>query len=181
MADDVVPRSMPTMLPGRDDSAASKMMNMDWRPPPATWRCVRHHGSRCRPRREMGLLRALQARLRDGEDAVDGADGYYIRTKDDDKLGPMSGARLSLFFMRAFFFAHLQMCTCCLAESQFNALRSSSDVAEIASAWRVSGGAFFKVQLQRSIVCDTSHLFSLKAINHICELVIIVVCLSTPQ
>ena len=68
------------------------------------------------------------------------------------------------------------MCTCCLAESQFNALRSSSDVAEIASAWRVSGGAFFKVQLQRSIVCDTSHLFSLKAINHICELVIIVVC-----
>ena len=52
----------------------------------------------------MGLLRALQARLRDGEDAVDGADGYYIRTKDDDKLGPMSGARLSLFFHACFFF-----------------------------------------------------------------------------
>ena len=44
------------------------------------------------------------------------------------------------------------------------------------SAWRVAGGAFFKVQLTRSVVCDTRHLFSLKSINHVCELGIIVVC-----
>ena len=99
----------------------------------------------------MGLLRALQARLRDGESSADGDDGYYVRTKENVKIGPMS-------------------------EAHFNALRDSPDIEEIASAWRVSGGAFFKVQLKRSVVCDASHAFSLKACNHVCELVIIVIC-----
>ena len=38
----------------------------------------------------MGLLRALEARLRDGE-CCDGDDGYYVRTHDGRKLGPMHG------------------------------------------------------------------------------------------
>ena len=61
-------------------------------------------------------------------------------------------------------------------EEQFNALRDSPDVNEIASAWRVAGGAFFKVKLTRSIVCDASHAFSLKACNHVCEMAIIIIC-----
>ena len=43
----------------------------------------------------MGFLRALEARLaqEDGPDGVSkGADGYYVRTKDDAKIGPMTGA-----------------------------------------------------------------------------------------
>ena len=100
----------------------------------------------------MGLLRALQARLREGECSADGEDGYYVRTRDSNaKVGPMS-------------------------EAHFNALRDSPDVEEIASAWRVAGGAFFKVQLKRSVVCDASHAFSLKACNHVCELAIIIIC-----
>ena len=63
-----------------------------------------------------------------------------------------------------------------ISEAQFAVLRDSADVAEIASAWRVAGGAFFKVQLRRSIVCDTSHAFSFKAVNHICEMVVIIIC-----
>jgi hypothetical protein len=96
----------------------------------------------------MGMLRALQARLSEGEE--DG-EGYFVRTKENAKIGPMT-------------------------ELQFNALRESPDIDQVLSAWRTSGGSFFKVQLQRSIVCDTTHAFSLKAINHVCELVIIVVC-----
>jgi hypothetical protein len=96
-------------------------------------------------------LRLLQQRLvDDGSDDGDG-DGYYVRTKEDAKLGPMT-------------------------ERQFNALRSSPDVDKVLSAWRQSGGSFFKVQLRRSIVCDTRHAFSLKAVNHICEMGIIIVC-----
>ena len=62
------------------------------------------------------------------------------------------------------------------AEAQFNALRDSSDVEEIASAWRVAGGAFFKVQLRRSVVCDARHAFSLKSCSHVCELLLIIFC-----
>ena len=62
------------------------------------------------------------------------------------------------------------------AEYQFNLLRGSADVNEVVSAWRVSGGAFFKVQLKRSIVCDTRHACSCKACNHACELAIIIIC-----
>ena len=39
----------------------------------------------------MPLLKALQARLRDGEGPDDGSDGYYVRTKENEKLGPMTG------------------------------------------------------------------------------------------
>ena len=48
---------------------------------------------------QMPFLRALQARLReqDGPDGVrSGSDGYYVRTNDDAKIGPMSGAWLSV-------------------------------------------------------------------------------------
>ena len=41
----------------------------------------------------MGLLKALEARLRDGERiSDDNADGYYVRTHANVKLGPMMGA-----------------------------------------------------------------------------------------
>ena len=66
------------------------------------------------------------------------------------------------------------MCAC--AEGYFKALQNSPDVSEIASAWRVSGGAFFKVQFSNRVIWDISHAFSLKACNHICEMVIIVIC-----
>ena len=42
----------------------------------------------------MGLLRALQARLDGGEFDSDG-DGYYIRTKDHGRVGPMSGEKIA--------------------------------------------------------------------------------------
>jgi protein-S-isoprenylcysteine O-methyltransferase Ste14 len=62
------------------------------------------------------------------------------------------------------------------AERQFNLLRGSPDVSEVSSAWRVSGGMFYKVQLQRKVVWDLRHACSCKACNHAFELVIIVVC-----
>lgn len=100
------------------------------------------------------LLRALEVRLTDGEGAGgdDGSDGYYVRLKSSDKrLGPMT-------------------------EGQFSALRGSPDVVEIASAWRVSGGQYYKVQLQRGIIWDSAHAFSASAFNHACEMFVIVVC-----
>ena len=99
----------------------------------------------------MGMLRVLQARLGNDGDPDTGGDGYYVRTKENAKLGPMS-------------------------EAHFNALRDSPDIDEVISAWRVSGGAFFKIKLQRSVVCDARHAFSFKAVNHICEMVIIILC-----
>ena len=98
----------------------------------------------------MGFLTALAARLGDGE-VVDGDDGYYVRTKENKKIGPMD-------------------------ERQFNALRGSADISEISSAWRVTGGNFYKVQIKRHIIWDSAHACSCKACNHVFELVIIVVC-----
>lgn len=99
------------------------------------------------------LLRALEVRLRDGEGQPDGDDGYYVRLKrNNKKLGPMT-------------------------EYQFNALRSSKeDVSEVASAWRVSGGQYYKVQMQHGIIWDTAHACSPKAWNHACEMIVIAVC-----
>ena len=98
------------------------------------------------------MLLLLQQRLLDDGSDDDG-DGYYVRTKEDAKLGPMS-------------------------ERQFNALRDSKDIDRVLSAWRQSGGAFYKVQLRRSIVCDTRHAFSLKACHHVFEMAIIIFCFS---
>ncbi len=39
----------------------------------------------------MGMLTALESRLNDGE-LPPGGDGYYVRTKQNKKLGPMHGA-----------------------------------------------------------------------------------------
>ena len=45
----------------------------------------------------MGMLRALEARLRDGEDGDGNGDGYYVRTKTSNaRLGPMTGTRALL-------------------------------------------------------------------------------------
>ena len=38
----------------------------------------------------MGMLAALQARL--GDECDGDGDGYYVRTKANAKLGPMTGA-----------------------------------------------------------------------------------------
>jgi hypothetical protein len=61
-------------------------------------------------------------------------------------------------------------------EGQFIALRESEDVSEIASAWRITGGSFYKVQLERRIICDAKHVFSCQACGHACELAVLVVC-----
>lgn len=98
----------------------------------------------------MGILYALQVRLRD-EGVIDGDDGYYIRTKQNKKIGPM-------------------------LEQQFRVLRDSDDIHEIASAWRVAGGSYFKVQLRRGVVWDSEHVCSCKACGHAAELVIIIFC-----
>lgn len=98
----------------------------------------------------MGVLAALESRLAGGETPGDD-NGYFIRTKEGKKLGPME-------------------------EYQFNALRSSEDVAKIASAWRMAGGNFYKVQLSRKVICDARHACSFKACNHFFELFIIILC-----
>ena len=49
-------------------------------------------------------------------------------------------------------------------------------MSQIASAWRIAGGAFFKVKLSRGVVCDVKHACSCKACGHAFELVMIIVC-----
>ena len=87
--------------------------------------------------------------MHDGE--LGEGDGYWVRTRENKKLGPMS-------------------------EGLFEALRDSKDVDQVASAWRVAGGVFYKVHLQRTIKWDSRHACSFKACNHAMEMVIIVVC-----
>ena len=41
----------------------------------------------------MGLLRALEARLSNPDVSDNSGDGYYVRSKDGRKVGPMVGAR----------------------------------------------------------------------------------------
>lgn len=60
------------------------------------------------------------------------------------------------------------------AEYQFRNLQKSEDTAEIASAWRMAGGNYYKVELSRSVVFDRA--CSCKACGHVCELLIIIVC-----
>ena len=43
----------------------------------------------------MGLLRALEARLSNPDVSDNSGDGYYVRSKDGRKVGPMVGARAS--------------------------------------------------------------------------------------
>ena len=45
------------------------------------------------PRERMGMLTALKARVKEGTlDGGDGeGDGYYVRTNDNCKIGPMTG------------------------------------------------------------------------------------------
>ena len=47
----------------------------------------------CHDHNEAERSPELVARLRDGEAPGEGGDGYYIRTRDEHKLGPMLGAR----------------------------------------------------------------------------------------
>lgn len=118
----------------------------------------------------MGMLAALEARL--GEDAGEGSDGYYVRTHDDSKLGPITGAHATPACRSA---PALTACAS-LAEAQFFALRDSPDVSRVASAWRVAGGTFYKVRLDRRVICDVEHACSCRACGHTCELVILLVC-----
>ena len=60
-----------------------------------------------------------------GVDAISG-DGYFVRTLDGKRIGPMS-------------------------EREFSIVRSTDDVLRVASAWRESGGAIFKVQLTQRV------------------------------
>ena len=99
----------------------------------------------------MGMLAALEARLAAGEGPDADGDGYYIRAKSGKKLGPME-------------------------EFQFNALCGSGDVDEVTSAWRITGGSFYKVSLRRRTIWDSKHAFSFKAFNHLCELLVIIFC-----
>ena len=133
----------------------------------------------------MGMLHVLQSRLED--DPPDGEDGYFVRTKDNVKMGPMSGATAcrtqTLRALRARVLPpRLTQRPCSArpfslcAENHFEALRSSEDISKIASAWRMAGGNFYKISLNRGIVCDADHLFSLQAIGHACELVVLVLC-----
>lgn len=64
----------------------------------------------------------------------------------------------------------------CLAEREFNIVRATDDVLRVASAWRESGGAIFKVELKQRVLWDVRHALSCKAFNHCFELVIIVFC-----
>uniref|UniRef100_A0A7S3ER20 Uncharacterized protein n=1 Tax=Haptolina ericina TaxID=156174 RepID=A0A7S3ER20_9EUKA len=85
----------------------------------------------------MAILKALQARLHYEGPERDG-DGYFIRLKDGDKIGPMS-------------------------EKEFDRVRFSNEISEVASAWRVAGGTFYKVEFRRKIVWDVHHVLSCKA------------------
>ena len=79
-------------------------------------------------------------------DAAD-ADGYYLRTKFAEAVvGPLS-------------------------ETDFDSVRNDDDVA---SAWRIAGGQFYKVELKRRVTWE--RCFTCAACNHIFELVIVVVC-----
>lgn len=51
--------------------------------PPSLRRAAARVGAR-----KMGFLRALESRL---EEDRDGDDGYYVRTHDNRKIGPMDG------------------------------------------------------------------------------------------
>ena len=62
------------------------------------------------------------------------------------------------------------------AEREFNIVRQTDDVLRVASAWRESGGAVFKVQLKAQVKWDFQHALSCTACNHCFELVIIVFC-----
>ncbi|KAL1530293.1 hypothetical protein AB1Y20_001204 [Prymnesium parvum] len=118
----------------------------------------------------MTYLVSLRARLKD-EDRGD--DGYFVRLHDGVKIGPM-------------------------LEREFMHVRGSDEISQVASAWRVAGGTFYKVELRhaylptlpsiraaphddvharrRRLVCDMQHMLSCKACHHCFELVIIVFC-----
>jgi hypothetical protein len=127
----------------------------------------------------MGLLRALEARLSDPDVSDKSGDGYYVRTKDGRKVGPMVGARWPLFshpspMSRANLSPKHRTDRVSPAEYQFRNLQKSEDTAEIASAWRMAGGNYYKVELSRGVVFDRA--CSCKACGHVCELLIIIVC-----
>ena len=63
-----------------------------------------------------------------------------------------------------------------MGEREFEHLRRIEDINSVASAWRVAGGTFYKVQLRRKLVWDLSHVLSCRAFHHCFELVIIIFC-----
>ena len=63
-----------------------------------------------------------------------------------------------------------------MTEREFNIVRTTNDVLRVASAWRESGGAVFKVQLKSQVKWDFKHALSCTAFNHCFELATIVFC-----
>ena len=102
------------------------------------------------PRPAMTYLTALKARL-EADGVSSSGDGYFVRTKRGERIGPMG-------------------------EREFEHLRRIEDINSVASAWRVAGGTFYKVQLRRKLVWDLSHVLSCRAFHHCFELVTIIFC-----
>ena len=78
-----------------------------------------------------------------------GSDGYYLRLRGHgaEKVGPLS-------------------------EEEFELARHDDE--DVASAWRIAGGQFYKVELKRKLV--VRKMWTCAACNHIFELFIVVVC-----
>lgn len=93
-----------------------------------------------------GLLKALEVRPHDPQ-AAEGT-GYFVRTKLGARLGPMS-------------------------EAEFEQLRCSDEVREVSSAWRIAGGSFYKVRLQRFVAWDAHHACSERACGRVCEALVV--------
>ena len=55
-------------------------------------------------------------------------------------------------------------------------MRNSEDVSQVNSAWRAAGGNVYKVQFRRAVIWDRRHACSCRAVNHACELGVIVLC-----
>ena len=126
-------------------------------------------------------------KLRGGDsNRFPGGDGYFVRTTDGKRIGvwaPEATARhcvscLSRLRHRAHHRAHhcAHHCAGPMTEREFNIVRTTNDVLRVASAWRESGGAVFKVQLKSQVKWDFKHALSCTACNHCFELATIVFC-----
>lgn len=112
-----------------------------------------------------------EAKLR--KDDFPGGDGYYVRTHDGKRIGPMTGERAASAQSVRSLHALLPSPS---AEREFNIVRTTNDVQRVASAWREAGGSVFKVQLKAQVKWDFNHALSCAACNHCFELVIIIFC-----
>lgn len=94
------------------------------------------------------VLKKVEARQADdGEHgAASSSDGYYARTAAGAVLGPMD-------------------------EEQFEVLRQSADVRSVRGAWRVSGGAVYKVHMHWAL--SVTAMLSEGAMTDCCEMLVV--------